>query len=90
MSGVFSEEVVNWVGKEMKVGELGNGTIGDVLVVGWGVEEVRGIGFMGMEEGCGGVGGNKIGIEGEKKGVDRGVGWEYGGGGGVGEVKEGG
>ena len=43
MSCVFSEELVNSVAKEMKVADLANATIGDVLLVASRLEELTGI-----------------------------------------------
>ena len=45
MSRVFSEELVNSVAKEMKVADLANATIGDVLLVASRLEELTGIPF---------------------------------------------
>ena len=73
MSRVFSEELVNSVAKEMKVADLANATIGDVLLVASRLEELTGIPFIRMDQGSPGLPANKIGIEAEKKALDRGV-----------------
>lgn len=67
MSCVFSEELVNSVAKEMKVADLANATIGDVLLVASRLEELTGIPFIRMDQGSPGLPANKIGIEAEKK-----------------------
>ena len=51
MSRVFSEELVNSVAKEMKVADLANATIGDVLLVASRLEELTGIPFIRMDQG---------------------------------------
>ena len=63
MSRVFSEELVNSVAKEMKVADLANATIGDVLLVASRLEELTGIPFIRMDQGSPGLPANKIGIE---------------------------
>ena len=46
MSKVFSKELVEQVVKEMKVADLRNATIGDVLLVASRLEQLTGIPFM--------------------------------------------
>ena len=86
MSCVFSEELVNSVAKEMKVADLANATIGDVLLVASRLEELTGIPFIRMDQGSPGLPANKIGIEAEKKALDRGVGSQYPAAAGVAEL----
>ena len=88
MSCVFSEELVNSVAKEMKVADLANATIGDVLLVASRLEELTGIPFIRMDQGSPGLPANKIGIEAEKRALDRGVGSQYPAAAGVGELKQ--
>lgn len=88
MSRVFSEELVNSVAKEMKVTDLANATIGDVLLVASRLEELTGIPFIRMDQGSPGLPANKIGIEAEKKALDRGVGSQYPAAAGVAELKQ--
>lgn len=88
MSRVFSEELVNSVAKEMKVADLANATIGDVLLVASRLEELTGIPFIRMDQGSPGLPANKIGIEAEKKALDRGVGSQYPAAAGVVELKQ--
>lgn len=88
MSRVFSEELVNSVAKEMKVADLANATIGDVLLVASRLEELTGIPFIRMDQGAPGLPANKIGIEAEKKALDRGVGSQYPAAAGVAELKQ--
>lgn len=88
MSRVFSEELVNSVAKEMKVADLANATIGDVLLVASRLEELTGIPFIRMDQGSPGLPANKIGIEAEKKALGRGVGSQYPAAAGVAELKQ--
>ena len=87
MSCVFSEDLVNSVAKEMKVADLSNATIGDVLLVASRLEELTGIPFIRMDQGSPGLPANKVGIEAEKKALDRGVGSQYPAAAGVAELK---
>ena len=66
MSRVFSEELVSSVAKEMKVADLQNATIGDVLLVASRLEELTGIPFIRMDQGSPGLPANRVGIEAEK------------------------
>lgn len=88
MSCVFSEDLVNSVAKEMKVADLANATIGDVLLVASRLEELTGIPFIRMDQGSPGLPANKVGIEAEKKALDRGVGSQYPAAAGVAELKQ--
>ena len=65
---VFSKELVEQVVKEMKVADLRNATIGDVLLVASRLEQLTGIPFIRMDQGSPGLPANKIGIEAEKAG----------------------
>lgn len=66
MSKVFSEELVAQVVKEMKVADLSNATIGDVLLVASRLEQLTGIPFVRMDQGSPGLPANRVGIEVEK------------------------
>ena len=72
MSSVFSKELVADVAREMKVADLQNATIGDVLLVASRLEELTGIPFIRMDQGSPGLPANTIGIEAEKKALDAG------------------
>lgn len=85
---MFSEDLVNSVAKEMKVADLSNATIGDVLLVASRLEELTGIPFIRMDQGSPGLPANKVGIEAEKKALDRGVGSQYPAAAGVAELKQ--
>lgn len=74
MSKVFSKELVEQVVKEMKVADLRNATIGDVLLVASRLEQLTGIPFIRMDQGSPGLPANKIGIEAEKAALDKGLG----------------
>ena len=85
---VFSEELVDKVAKEMKVADLENATIGDVLLVASRLEELTGIPFIRMDQGSPGLPANRVGIEAEKEALDKGLGAQYPAAAGVPELKE--
>lgn len=88
MSKVFSEELVAQVVKEMKVADLSNATIGDVLLVASRLEQLTGIPFVRMDQGAPGLPANRVGIEAEKAALDKGLGAQYPAAAGVAELKE--
>ena len=88
MSKVFSKELVEQVVKEMKVADLRNATIGDVLLVASRLEQLTGIPFIRMDQGSPGLSANKIGIEAEKAALDKGLGAQYPAAAGVKELKD--
>ena len=88
MSSVFSKEQVAGVAREMKVADLQNATIGDVLLVASRLEEQTGIPFIRMDQGSPGLPANKVGIEAEKRALDAGLGAQYPAAAGVPELKE--
>ena len=88
MSRVFSEELVAQVARDMKVADLSNATIGDVLLVASRLEELTGIPFIRMDQGSPGLPANRIGIEAEKAALDKGLGAQYPAAAGVPELKE--
>lgn len=88
MSKVFSEELVAQVVKEMKVADLSNATIGDVLLVASRLEQLTGIPFVRMDQGSPGLPANRVGIEAEKAALDKGLGAQYPAAAGVPELKE--
>ena len=84
---VFSEELVAQVVDELKVANLEQATIGEVLLVASRLEELTGIPFIRMDQGPPGLPANRIGIEAEKAALDRGVGSQYPAAAGVAELK---
>ena len=88
MSKVFSKELVELVVEEMKVADLRNATIGDVLLVASRLEQLTGIPFIRMDQGSPGLPANKIGIEAEKAALDKGLGAQYPAAAGVKELKD--
>lgn len=84
---VFSEELVAQVVDELKVANLEQATIGEVLLVASRLEELTGIPFIRMDQGSPGLPANRIGIEVEKAALDRGVGSQYPAAAGVAELK---
>lgn len=88
MSKVFNEDLVASVAREMKVADLQNATIGDILLVASRLEELTGIPFIRMDQGSPGLPANRIGIEAEKAALDKGLGAQYPVAAGVPELKE--
>ena len=88
MSSIFNKELVAEVARELKVADLQNATIGDVLLVASRLEELTGIPFIRMDQGSPGLPANKVGIEAEKKALDAGLGAQYPAAAGVPELKE--
>lgn len=84
---VFSEELVAQVVDELKVANLEQATIGEVLLVASRLEELTGIPFIRMDQGSPGLPANRIGIEAEKAALDKGVGSQYPAAAGVAELK---
>lgn len=84
---VFSEELVAQVVDELKVANLEQATIGEVLLVASRLEELTGVPFIRMDQGSPGLPANRIGIEAEKAALDRGVGSQYPAAAGVAELK---
>ena len=72
----------------MKVADLQNATIGDILLVASRLEELTGIPFIRMDQGSPGLPANRIGIEAEKAALDKGLGAQYPAAAGVPELKE--
>ena len=87
MSSIFNKELVAEVARELKVADLQNATIGDVLLVASRLEELTGIPFIRMDQGSPGLPANKVGIEAEKKALDAGLGAQYPAAAGVPELK---
>lgn len=88
MSKVFNEDLVASVAREMKVADLQNATIGDILLVASRLEGLTGIPFIRMDQGSPGLPANRIGIEAEKAALDKGLGAQYPAAAGVPELKE--
>lgn len=88
MSKVFNEDLVASVAREMKVADLQNATIGDILLVASRLEKLTGIPFIRMDQGSPGLPANRIGIEAEKAALDKGLGAQYPAAAGVPELKE--
>lgn len=84
---VFSEESVAEIVRELNIADLGNATIGDVLLVASRLEEKTGIPFIRMDQGSPGLPANKIGIEAEKAALDSGIASQYPAAAGVPELK---
>lgn len=85
---VFSEELVAEIVDRLKIADLENATIGEVLLVASALEEKTGIPFIRMDQGSPGLPPNRIGIEAEKAALDSGIVSQYPAAAGVAELKE--
>ena len=85
---IFSTALVEEAARKMKVANLQEATIGEVLLVASHLEKETGIPFIRMDQGSPGLPANRIGIEAEKAALDRGVGATYPAAAGVQELKE--
>ncbi len=84
---VFNEELVADVVSKLKIANLSQATIGEILLVASSLEERTGIPFIRMDQGSPGLPPNLIGIEAEKAALDRGVGSQYPAAAGISELK---
>ena len=85
---VFSKELVAEIVDQLKIADLENATIGEVLLVASALEQRTGIPFIRMDQGSPGLPPNKIGIEAEKAALDSGIVSQYPAAAGVAELKE--
>ena len=72
-NGVFDRVLVDSIVDELKITDLGQATIGQVLLLASRLEQVTGIPFIRMDQGVPGLEANRIGVEAEKEALDRGV-----------------
>lgn len=70
---VFSKELVNQVVDELKITSLEKATIGEVLLLASRLEQITGIPFIRMDQGVPGLKPCQIGLDAEKKALDKGV-----------------
>ncbi len=70
---VFSQEQINRVVDELKITNLENATIGEVLLIASRLEQQTGIPFIRMDQGVPGLKPCRIGMEAEKEALDKGV-----------------
>ncbi|NDV78270.1 pyridoxal phosphate-dependent aminotransferase [Dysgonomonas sp. 511] len=70
---VFSQELVNQVVDELKITNLENATIGEVLLLASRLEQATGIPFIRMDQGVPGLKPCRIGLDAEKEALDKGV-----------------
>lgn len=85
---IFSTALVEDAARKMKVANLQEATIGEVLLVASYLEKETGIPFIRMDQGSPGLPANRIGIEAEKAALDRGVGATYPAAAGIQELKD--
>lgn len=70
---VFSQELIDQVVGELKITNLENATIGEVLLLASRLEQKTGIPFIRMDQGIPGLPPCQIGIDAEKEALDKGV-----------------
>lgn len=85
---LFSDQLIAEACREMHVANLGQATIGEVLLVAQYLEQKTGLPFIRMDQGSPGLPANRFGIEAEKAALDRGVGAHYPAAAGIPELKE--
>lgn len=84
---VFSEELVNRVVDELKITDLAQATIGQVVLLAQRLEQLTGIPFIRMDQGVPGLKPCNVGLEAEKKALDTGVAAIYPAAEGIPELK---
>lgn len=84
---LFSDQLIAEACREMHVANLGQATIGEVLLVAQYLEQKTGLPFIRMDQGSPGLPANRFGIEAEKAALDRGVGAHYPAAAGIPELK---
>ena len=85
---VFSREQVSEAVESLNIADIGNATIGEILLVASALERKTGIPFIRMDQGSPGLPPNRIGIEAEKAALDSGIVSQYPAAAGVAELKE--
>lgn len=70
---VFSQELIDQVVDELKITNLENATIGEVLLLASRLEQKTGIPFIRMDQGIPGLPPCQVGIDAEKEALDKGV-----------------
>lgn len=85
---IFSQDLVNQVVNELKIADLEKATIGEVLLLASGLEQITGIPFIRMDQGVPGLKPCRIGIDAEKKALDEGVASMYPAAAGIPVLKE--
>ena len=85
---LFSDELVSQVAEELKITNLGEATIGEVLLMAVTLEKKTGLPFIRMDQGSPGLESNRIGRQAEKDALDRGVASQYPAAAGIPELKE--
>jgi aspartate/methionine/tyrosine aminotransferase len=84
---IFDNELITEAYSAANVADLGNATIGEVLLVAQYLEQKTGIPFIRMDQGSPGLPINKYGAEAEKRAIDTGIGSQYPAAAGVPELK---
>ena len=83
---VFSRELVSEAVESLNIADIGNATIGEILLVASTLERKTGIPFIRMDQGSPGLPPNRIGIEAEKAALDSGIVSQYPAAAGVAEL----
>lgn len=87
MDSIFSHELVETVVNEVGITDLGNATIGQMVLVASRLTELTGIPFIRMDQGVPGLKPSRIGIEAEKIALDKDVASMYPAAEGIPELK---
>ncbi|MGL5937841.1 MAG: aminotransferase class I/II-fold pyridoxal phosphate-dependent enzyme [Phocaeicola sp.] len=74
---LFNKSVIEQVAAKLHIANLQNATIGEVLLIAQHLEQTTGIQFIRMDQGSPGLPANLLGVEAEKKALDRGLGNSY-------------
>ncbi len=77
MSAVFSPELVAQTMQELRIAELANATIRQVLSLAMALEKKTGVPFVRMDQGIPGLPPCQVGVEAEKRALDSGVASQY-------------
>ena len=72
-NSIFSKELVGSIVEELKITDLAQATIGQVVLLASALEQRTGIPFIRMDQGVPGLRPNQIGIEAEKAALDTGI-----------------
>lgn len=74
---IFSEELVGKAVKDLKIANLSQATIGEILLVAQYLEKETGIPFIRMDQGSPGLPVNREGVKAEIEALESGIGSQY-------------
>ena len=84
---IFSEELVGKAVKDLKIANLSQATIGEILLVAQYLEKETGIPFIRMDQGSPGLPVNREGVKAEIEALESGIGSQYPAAAGIPELK---